>query len=87
MKSAVRWGVIERYNTPNHLAYVNFPDSYRGRHRCPALFPTRAAARAWIEDNWGYLRTRFDLKSAPHGWKMPVPVRVVVTTDIRSGKQ
>jgi hypothetical protein len=40
------------------------------------LFYTRANARAWIEENYGYIRERADLRAEPHGWQMPIPIRV-----------
>ena len=46
------------------------------------LFETRAAARAFIEYQYAFLRDRPDLKREPHGWKMPRPVRVSVTVAI-----
>ena len=42
------------------------------------LFETRAQCRAWIEEAYGYLRERPDLRAAPHGWRVPRPVRVSV---------
>lgn len=45
----------------------------------PALFLTRKEARQFIESEYGYLRERHDLKAEPHGWKMPLPVRVRVS--------
>ena len=45
----------------------------------PKLFRTRAAARKWIEETHGYIRRRADLRSEPHGWIMPLPVRVEIT--------
>ena len=47
----------------------------------PALFRTRAEARAWIEEHYGYIRTRPDLLRHPHYWRLPRPVRVTVTVD------
>ena len=44
----------------------------------PVLFRTRAEARAHRDERYGYIRTRPDLQSAPHGWRMPRPVRVEV---------
>ena len=44
----------------------------------PVLFRTRAKARLWIEYHYGYIRTRPDLCADPHGWRMPVAVRVEV---------
>lgn len=43
------------------------------------LFPTREAARCWIELEYGYIKHRKDLKQEPHGWKNLIPVRVEVT--------
>ena len=45
----------------------------------PQLFSTRAACRAFIEERYGYIRTRPDLRAEPLGWRMPqaVMVRVV----------
>lgn len=45
----------------------------------PLLFHTRELARAWINEHYGYIRTRPDLRSAPHFWRMPSAVRVLVT--------
>ena len=44
----------------------------------PLLFPTRAKARKYISDKWGYIRTRPDLRRPPHNWRMPAAVRVEV---------
>ncbi len=40
------------------------------------LFKTRQQARDFINEHYGYMRGRSDLKAEPHGWKMPIPVRV-----------
>ena len=48
----------------------------------PVLFTTRAQARRYIEENYGYIRTRKDLRDPPHGWLMPVPVKVTVEASI-----
>jgi hypothetical protein len=46
---------------------------------CPKLlFRTRKAAREFIADKFGYIRKRPDLKAEPHGYKMPIPVKVSV---------
>lgn len=47
----------------------------------PALFRTRRAAQEWIDREYGYIRTRPDLRAEPHGWRMPIPVRVTVTVN------
>lgn len=45
------------------------------------IFKTRLAARAWLEEHYGYMRTRKDLKTYPHDWKMPRVVRVKLTVE------
>ena len=52
---------------PNHLA-----------GHTTMVFQTRAKARTHIKECYGYIRQRSDLYQEPHGWKMPVPVRVRV---------
>jgi hypothetical protein len=52
----------------------------------PMLFTTREQARIWIKTNYGYIAHRPDLRSQPHGWKMPRAVRVAVSiTEILNG--
>lgn len=43
------------------------------------LFTTRKAARDFIEEKFGYIRERQDLRCEPHGWRVPKPVRVCVS--------
>ena len=66
------WGVLWRSKNRidggrEHLMY---------RDCLPVLFQQRWEARNWIQENYGYLKTRKDLLSEPHGWKMPIPVKV-----------
>lgn len=42
------------------------------------LFRTRRECRKFIDERYGYIKTRPDLKAEPHGWLMPVAVRVGV---------
>jgi hypothetical protein len=42
------------------------------------LFHTRREARLYIDEKFGYIRRRIDLRVEPHGWRMPRAVRVVV---------
>ena len=44
----------------------------------PRLFKTRREARAYISEKYGYIATRKDLRTEPHGWRVPVAVRVVI---------
>lgn len=47
-------------------------------HIPPLLFKTREDCRAHIRIKYGYIATRADLRREPHGWKMPVPIKVTV---------
>jgi hypothetical protein len=44
----------------------------------PCIFRTRRMAAKYNEDEFGYIRGRRDLHMEPHGWKMPLVVRVKV---------
>ena len=44
----------------------------------PKLFHTRRDARGWVQEKYGYIKDRPDLQAEPHGWKMPLPMRVSV---------
>lgn len=55
--------------TNQHLIYENC---------LPKLFKTRNACRAWIYDKYGYIAKRKDLRSEPHGWRVPRAVKVIV---------
>lgn len=65
----------------SHLSVVwDTPD---GGWVSPAgvFFKTRSAARAWLGEHYGYMRTRKDLKTYPHDRKMPRVVRVKLTLE------
>lgn len=48
-------------------------------HNCqPLLFFTRREARAFIQEHYGYIKTREDLRRPPHNWRLPTAVRVTV---------
>ena len=49
--------------------------------RLPVLFKTRKQARRHIEDRFGYIRNRPDLRCEPYGWKTPVAIRVTTAVD------
>jgi hypothetical protein len=64
---------------------VPIPEEFAG---CPiVLFETRRQAQKFIDDNYGYIREREDLRTEPHGWKMPIPVRVKVTIEPYHGSR
>ena len=43
------------------------------------VFRTRAEARAYRDETYGYIKNRPDLKAEPHGWKLPRVVKVVLS--------
>ena len=47
----------------------------------PFLFRTRREAREHITERYGYIKDRPDLRREPCGWKMPRPVRILVSLD------
>lgn len=80
------WGLLWRQENKadgvkEHLlgtwpAIVTAPNPFQG---CGiALFKTRSAAREWANAHYGYIRTREDLRREPHGWKVPIPVKVEI---------
>lgn len=60
-----------------HLIHDSHHHGCHGQH-FPLMFHTRAEARAFIEEKFGYIRERPDLQAEPHGWMMPRPVLVTV---------
>lgn len=42
------------------------------------LFKTRTDCRKWINKEYGYIKTRKDLRCEPHGWRLPVAVKVEI---------
>ena len=64
------WGAEWRDREGRHLLCLN--------NCLPALFRTRRKAREWIDKEFGYIRTREDLRADPHCWRLPEAVRVRV---------
>lgn len=69
INSCVRWGGQWKHSDGDHILFEN---------RIPALFRTRREARAYIEEKYGYIRRRPDLRAAPHHWRVPQAVRVEI---------
>ena len=44
----------------------------------PKLFHTRRACRQFIQEKYGYIAIRPDLRQEPHGWRMPTAIKVKV---------
>ena len=67
-----RWGVM--WYSKNKLDGVT--KHLIGSGLTPVLFRTRSDARDYINDSYGYIKHRKDLRVEPHGWRMPRAVRV-----------
>ena len=67
-----RWGVM--WYSKNRLDGVTKRLRYDGLN--PYLFRTRREAREFINEQWGYIKNRRDLRVEPHGWRMPRAVKV-----------
>ena len=79
VQPVVRWGALWRSENNldgirKHLCYEN---------GVPALFITRRQCRDWIKLKYGYIKERDDLREEPHGWRMPLPVKVTITPNER----
>jgi len=71
---AVEWRSRNRLDgEKRHLIWA--PEAGPGNYR---LFRTRAACRSYIDDRYGYIRERADLRAEPFGWRLPQAVRVTV---------
>jgi hypothetical protein len=71
---SIKWGVLwhERNRLDGyqeHLVHVGC---------LPVLFRTRREAREWIERTFSYIKHRPDLRGEPHGWRLPMAVRVKI---------
>jgi len=72
----MNWGLLWRAENildgkTEHLMW-----NHRVSALTPMLFRTRAAARRHLRTHYEYIKDRTDLKTEPHGWKMPKVVKV-----------
>lgn len=72
---SVAFGWAVKWRSKNHLDGTTV--HFMGRH--VDVFSSREAARIYIQDKYGYIKTRPDLQQEPHGWKMPIPTKVKIT--------
>jgi hypothetical protein len=72
---AVEWHSVNRLDGDRrHLQWR--PEPGPGAFR---LFRYRRECRTYIEERYGYIRDREDLRAEPYGWRMPQAVRVTVS--------
>lgn len=70
----VRWAVFWRSGDGKERGDRHFMWNYA----TTLTFNTRREARAYIEEQYGYIRTRPDLRQEPFRWRLPEAVRVDV---------
>lgn len=68
------WAAMWR--SANEFTGISARLLYNGR--VPVIFKTRKEAVDFINSSYGYIRKRPDLRSHPHGWRIPIPVRVTI---------
>lgn len=80
-RSQEAWGILWR--SENRLDGVDRRLVGVSHHPSRTLlFETRKAARAFIRSRYGYIAKRRDLRAEPHGWRMPIPVRVTISVEV-----
>ena len=75
----IRWGLMwyskdSLYGITRHLIFENC---------LPVLFTTRKEARAFNQEKYGYIKLRKDLRTEPHGWRLPREIRVKIIPTTR----
>ena len=74
--SARAWGIL--WHSENRLDGVTKHLLRNEETHVVGLWRSRAEAREYATEHWGYIRNRPDLRSEPHGWRMPKAVRVII---------
>ena len=85
------WAILWRNHAQTDGSPVFMGRHFSGASKCPdylsgyakLAFGTRAQARAFIAEKFSYIRSRPDIQRPPHGWKMPVAVKVNVSFQIK----
>jgi len=47
-------------------------------NQLPVLFHTKREAKEYIKRRFGYIATRKDLRTEPHGWRMPKAIGIIL---------
>jgi hypothetical protein len=76
MNGTRKWALLWQQRGPNANRHVMWQYGH------PLLFATRKEARMYARKQYGYIRTRKDLRAPPHGWRMPKAIRVVVKIEL-----
>ena len=73
------WAVVQIRDNKTDGYRENFARCRNAeRQPGPKLFRTRAKARKWRDEIFGYIRNRPDLKAEPHGWRLPQVRKICV---------
>ena len=59
-----------------------YPYAPAGAVQHTLTYKTKREAAAAIKEHFGYIAKRKDLRMEPHGWRMPVPVKVIIEVRI-----
>lgn len=67
-----KWGLEwfsenEKDGVTRHLLFKSY---------FPVMFLTRKETREFANKEYGYIKTRKDLRQEPHGWRIPRPVKI-----------
>ena len=89
-KTWTAWGVVSRSKNRLNGKKEYLVGAY-ARSTIPELrgctgsmmFLTRSDCREYIEKTFGYIRQRTDLRDEPFGWRMPKPVKIVVSVKVK----
>ena len=68
-----QWGLL--WHSRNRLDGLR--ESLCWEDRTLLMFHTRQEARSYATKQDGYIKTRKDLRQEPHGWRLPMPVRLI----------
>lgn len=74
----IRWGIVWRSHNKldGPRAHIHHNDAVT------LTFNRKRLAELYIQQQWGYIASRPDLRAEPHGWFMPKAVRVRVRVEV-----
>lgn len=70
------WGILWR--SDNKLDGKTRRLQIGDGHKWPLVFRTKKAAQQHIKERYGYIAKCRDLRIEPHGWRIPIPVRISI---------
>lgn len=72
---APKWSTTSKLDGRREYLRLWYPHRFM---EFPAVFRTRRECREFIEQEYGYIRTRPDLRAEPHCWRIPTAVKVKI---------